>query len=75
MLTAARATVRDAYGVPAQRGMHVKVNGKVGAIARLDAQYIYVRFASGPRQVVPCHPTWRVTYFSNEGTELASYGD
>lgn len=55
--------VRRCYGVPAKRGMAVRVDGKRGIIVRAS-HYIHVRF-DGQKRSVPCHPTWRVEY----GTE------
>jgi hypothetical protein len=46
------AYVRHFYGVPAEKGMRVVVDGKPGVIAGFD----------GYAEPVRCHPTWRVQY-------------
>lgn len=55
--------VRDHYGVPAEIGRLVVVNGKPGVIAQDGGHYIGVLFdEDAPGTVYPCHPTWRVEY-------------
>jgi len=55
--------VRDYYGVPAEIGRRVIVNGKPGVIAEDGGHYIGVLFdEDAPGTVYPCHPTWRVEY-------------
>ena len=55
--------VRWIYGVPAKRGMSVKVDGRPGVIASFRGGYIMVRF-DGDRRSTPCHPQWKVEYLS-----------
>jgi len=55
------AWIRQHYGVPAKRGMVVKVDGKEGRITAAKHGYIMVRFDNRGFSV-PCHPTWRVEY-------------
>ena len=45
--------VREYYGVPAKRGMRVRVDGRPGVITSAT-HHIFVRLY--------CHPTWRVEY-------------
>lgn len=55
--------VRQHYGVPAEIGRRVVVNGKPGIIAEDRGHYIGVLFdADPPGTAYPCHPTWRVDY-------------
>lgn len=57
--------IRAYYGVPAKRGMRVRVNGQTGKI--LSARYgqLKVRFDIG--NVAYCHPTWRIEYLTERG--------
>lgn len=55
--------VRAYYGVPAERGRRVVVDGDPGVIAEARGNYIGVLFDQcAPTHVYSCHPTWRVTY-------------
>ena len=63
--------VRRTYGVPVRRGVRVDMNGNLGTITRATSM-VYVRFDDyhGARRSVPCHPTWRMTYFDRDGRVL-----
>ena len=51
------------YGVPADIGRRVVVNGKKGIIAEDRGNYIGVLFDSDkPGTIKNCHPTWEVEY-------------
>jgi hypothetical protein len=51
------------YGVPADIGRRVTVNGQPGVIAADRGHYIGVNFDSDrPGQISNCHPTWKVHY-------------
>lgn len=55
--------VRDYYGVPAEIGRRVTVDGEPGVIASDFGAHIGVQFDSQkPSAILPCHPTWRVEY-------------
>ncbi len=55
--------VRDHYGVPAEIGRRVVVNGRAGVIAEDRGHHIGVLFDDDkPAHISPCHPTWRVEY-------------
>ncbi len=55
--------VRSYYGVPAEIGRAVIVNGKPGVITEDRGHHIGVTFdADEPGHVSPCHPTWEVVY-------------
>ncbi len=55
--------IRNYYGVPAEIGRRVIVDGKPGIIAEDGGNYIGVNFdADKPGKVFQCHPTWRVVY-------------
>ena len=55
--------IKEAYGITAQVGMRVIVNGKHGTIAEDRGHHIGVNFDEDkPGIVKPCHPTWRVEY-------------
>lgn len=57
------AYVKQQYGVPADVGRRVTVNGKPGIIAEDAGHYIGVNFDSdAPGVISNCHPTWRVVY-------------
>lgn len=66
--------VRRYYGVPAKRGMLVEVDGRKGWITSFSHR-IHVSFwDSQNKRPQPCHPTWRVTYFLDDGMTV-EYGD
>lgn len=51
------------YGVPAEIGRRVIVDGEPGVIAEDRGDYIGVLFDSQkPNSIVNCHPTWEVEY-------------
>lgn len=55
--------IREAYGVPAKRGMVVKLLGEPHVIlsASRSALHLMLRpVAGGPRY--PAHPTWQIEY-------------
>lgn len=55
--------VRRVYGVPAEIGRRVVVNGEPGVIAGDRGHYIGVNFdRDKPGIVYNCHPTWEVEY-------------
>lgn len=56
-----RRYIKEAYGVNAEVGQRVIVDGKPGRIIGFDGAYLRVRF-DGETVAVNCHPTWRVTY-------------
>lgn len=62
------AYVRMYYGVPARKGMRVTVDSRPGVITSFPGAYIAVLF-DGARRAVPAHPTWRVTYQTEETTQ------
>ena len=53
--------IRSCYGVPAERGRRVKVNGRPGVIKVDRGSYIGVLF-DREIHIRNCHPTWRVEY-------------
>ena len=62
--------VKKHYGVTAQLGMRVIVNGRPGVIAKDCGQYIGVVFDGDTPDVISrCHPTWRVEYLDSTGVE------
>lgn len=55
--------VREYYGVPAEIGRRVIVDGEPGIIAEDLGNYIGVLFDKDePNHILPCHPTWKVEY-------------
>lgn len=56
--------VRKYYGVPAEIGRRVKVDGRAGVIASDRGCHIGVVFDDKSYGGInyPCHPTWRVEY-------------
>lgn len=55
--------VKQHYGVPADIGRRVTVDGKPGIIEADKGNYIGVNFDSDkPGDISNCHPTWRVEY-------------
>ncbi|MDP2848958.1 MAG: hypothetical protein Q8O35_12335 [Humidesulfovibrio sp.] len=55
--------VRHTYGVPADFGRRVVVEGRPGVIVKDCGNYIGVNFdADKPGVILPCHPTWEVVY-------------
>lgn len=67
--------IRKTYGVPAKRGMMISVYGDDGCITGANCNgHLLVKFL-GFSFSSPCHQTWRVKYYDNEGKLLAEYGD
>ena len=61
--TTACQYVQDYYGVPADIGRRVIVNGRPGIIAQDCGHHIGVNFDTDKAGVIShCHPTWRVEY-------------
>lgn len=57
------AYVKQAYGVPADIGRRVMIDGYPGIIAADHGHYIGVNFdADKPGTIKSAHPTWRVEY-------------
>ena len=55
--------VKEYYGVPADVGRRVIVNGKPGIIVADRGHYIGVNFdADKPGVISNCHPTWKTEY-------------
>lgn len=55
---------REHYGVPAEIGRRVTVNGEPGIIAEDRGHHIGVNFDKDkPGIIMPAHPTWKVEYF------------
>lgn len=58
--------VRDYYGVPAKRGMHVKIfTGHGVDEGRITSACQYIR-VNGKNY----HPTWQVVYYDEKGNIL-----
>lgn len=55
--------IRASYQVPARRGRPVKVDGREGIIVGGQDGHLLVKLR-GEETPVPCHPTWRVQYFT-----------
>jgi hypothetical protein len=54
---------KEYYGVPADIGRRVIVNGEAGIIAEDRGNYIGVNFDKDkPGIILNCHPTWKVEY-------------
>lgn len=56
--------VREHYGVPAQVGMLVTVDGESGNIIGFDSG---LRILLDTRKITFAHPTWRMVYFTTRG--------
>lgn len=55
--------VKSYYGVPAQVGRRVTIEGKRGIIAEDRGHYIGVNFDEDPPGIISnAHPTWKVIY-------------
>lgn len=55
--------VKDYYGVEADIGRRVLVDGKPGIIAEDRGHYIGVNFDKDkPGIICNCHPTWKIEY-------------
>ncbi len=51
------------YGIPAEYGRRVVINGEPGVIVECRGHHIGVNFDKDkPGYVVPCHPVWRAEY-------------
>lgn len=58
--------IRKTYGVPADFGRRVIINGKPGTIVEDRGHYIGVQFDTQPAGMVhPCHPTWEAQYLED----------
>lgn len=65
------ASIRRAYGVPARRGMRVRVDGAEGVITSASPSSMHLRVRlDGHRHPVPFHPTWRVVYLDAQGVAI-----
>lgn len=53
---------KEHYGVPADIGRLVIVNGRSGVIAEDRGHYLGVRFDDSPEMILNVHPTWKVEY-------------
>jgi hypothetical protein len=61
--------VRKTYGVPAARGVRVRMEGRSGVITSAQGAHINVRF-DGSTNPVPCHPTWEMFYLDEDGSQI-----
>lgn len=61
--------IRATYGVPAKRGMRIRVQGKEGTINMWRDGYLMVRF-DGDNRTKPVHPKWNITYLDENGNVL-----
>lgn len=57
--------IRKYYGVDAEIGQRVIVNGRTGIIVGFDGAHLRVLF-DGATYAVICHPRWRVVYLHRE---------
>lgn len=53
--------IRDYYGVPAERGMRVVVDGAHAEICGAKDQYLLLQL-DGDDKLSIWHPTWRMVY-------------
>jgi len=59
-------------------GMRIKVEEDFGSVVDSnDSANFDVLFETGRHKglILNCHPTWRTTYFNDDGTVLASFDD
>lgn len=55
--------IRTHYGVPAELGRIVEMNGRRGVIVKDCGNYVGVNFDDNkPHVVSRCHPTWEMQY-------------
>lgn len=55
--------IRTHYGVPAELGRVVEMNGRRGVIVKDCGNYVGVNFDDDkPHVVSRCHPTWEMQY-------------
>jgi hypothetical protein len=55
--------IKEHYGVPADIGRRIKVDGQAGIIAEDRGNYLGVNFDSdSPGVIRNVHPTWQVEY-------------
>ena len=54
--------LKDRYGVPAEFGARVRVNGKLGTIKGTEFAYLKIQL-DGKSGIGRYHPTWEMGYF------------
>jgi len=54
--------IREWYGVPAKRGMLIKIAGKEAKITGTRGFSLLVRFTEDPSFIRLAHPVWSVEY-------------
>lgn len=55
--------IRNCYGVPAEKGRRIVMNGKPGVITGASGPHVAVLFDDmEPGNSRPCHPTWEMEY-------------
>ena len=65
--------IRTHYGVPAELGRIVEMNGRRGVIVKDCGAHIGVNFEDDkPHVVSPCHPTWEMQYLGMGVTMTAA---
>ncbi len=55
------AYIRSHYGVPARKGMQVKVGDRLGMITGARCQYLLI-LLDGEKGSTPHHPTYEIDY-------------
>jgi hypothetical protein len=59
--------VRRYYQVPAERGARIKFRGQPGSVVGFHGASLRVRLDDAPKQIITCHPTWRIDYLDGKG--------
>jgi hypothetical protein len=67
------ARIAQNYGVPAELGRRVTVNGRTGVIVGHDQSGLIVSDSEDHQFIA--HPTWRVTYEEAEGASVAAFAE
>lgn len=59
--------VRRYYQVPAKRFGKIRFRGQSGQIVGFHGAALRVRLDGDPKQIITCHPTWRIDYLDGRG--------
>lgn len=62
--------IRKRYNVPADNGVTVRFEGRIGVITGISGPYILVRM-DGEEEGQPHHPTWHMEYLASNSESNA----
>lgn len=63
------AHIRDAYQVPAEMGRQIRFKDMPGVIIGVWGPYLVIQLDVYPLTHCTVHPTWKMEYLSDEGSD------